>query len=173
MSADDFMSDEQRRERKVAEEKRLDETMIPDEFVVIAKSYKDEGILKITSKFNEDEDDDESMKAQSLSSNSSIQKVSSTANVSGNEGKTRENTPPDESSENDLQIPQISTSKVTLSKLGEFDKEIFWQLDQIELGNIQTVLLDNIKCYIKSKGLRRRCQAIIKSAVDLTNNFNL
>lgn len=72
MSADDFMSDEQRRERKVAEEKRLDETMIPDEFVVIAKSYKDEGILKITSKFNEDEDDDESMKAQSLSSKSSI-----------------------------------------------------------------------------------------------------
>jgi hypothetical protein len=31
--------------------------MIPDEFVVISKSYKDEGLLKITSKFNEDEDE--------------------------------------------------------------------------------------------------------------------
>lgn len=66
MTADDFMSEEQRKERKVAEEKRLDEAMIPDEFVVISKSYKDEGLLKITSKFNDDED--ESMKQSVASS---------------------------------------------------------------------------------------------------------
>lgn len=66
MTADDFMSEEQRKERKVAEEKRLDEAMIPDEFVVISKSYKDEGLLKITSKFNDEED--ESMKQSVASS---------------------------------------------------------------------------------------------------------
>jgi len=90
--------------------------MIPDEIMVISKSYKDEGLVKITANINQEEEDYWMNVIELKRQEPGI--------------ATSENTPPDDLQKDpDSDIPEILPLKKIGVPLGEIDEEVYFRLD--------------------------------------------